>query len=69
MISAELYRIIQDLNRDGVTIIMVSHDIAAAVRYATHILHVGNESFFGDAAAYRESAPAKRFLAGEEEKA
>ena len=69
LVTSEMYELIRKLNREGVTIIMVSHDIAAAVRYATHILHVGNESFFGDAAAYRESAPAKRFLAGEEEKA
>ena len=69
LVTAEMYELIRKLNREGVTIIMVSHDIAAAVRYATNILHVGNESFFGDIAAYRESAPAKRFLAGEEEKA
>ena len=69
LVTAEMYELIRKLNREGVTVIMVSHDIAAAVRYATHILHVGNESFFGDAAAYRESPLAKRFLAGEEEKA
>ena len=66
LVTAEMYELIRKLNREGVTVIMVSHDIAAAVRYATHILHVGTGNFFGDAAAYRESAPAKRFLAGEE---
>ena len=69
LVTAEMYELIRKLNREGVTVIMVSHDIAAAVRYATHILHVGNESFFGETAAYRESPLAKRFLAGEEEQA
>ena len=69
LVTAEMYELIRGLNREGVTIIMVSHDIAAAVRYATHILHVGSECFFGSAEAYRESALAKRFLAGEEGKA
>ena len=69
LVTAEMYELIRKLNREGVTVIMVSHDIAAAVRYATHILHVGNESFFGPVGEYRESAPARRFLAGKEEEA
>ncbi len=67
LVTAEMYELIRRLNREGVTVIMVSHDIAAAVRYATHILHVGNESFFGPVGDYRKSALAKRFLAGEGE--
>ena len=39
-VTAEMYRLIDELNhRDGITIIMISHDIAAAVKYASHILH------------------------------
>ena len=42
-VTAEMYRLIDELNhRDGITIIMISHDIAAAVKYASHILHIGN---------------------------
>ena len=67
MVTAEMYELIRQLNREGVTIIMISHDIAAAVRYASHILHVGSEMFFGTAAEYRKSALAKRFLTSEEE--
>ena len=60
----ELYRIIEDLNReDGITIIMISHDISAAVNYASHILHVGLSPFFGSRQAYLDSPPGKRFLA------
>ena len=48
---------------------MISHDMEAAVRYATHILHVGSEIFFGTTGAYRESALASRFLIQEGEEA
>ena len=65
-VTAEMYELIRRLNQEGVTIIMISHDIAAAVRYASHILHVGSKIFYGTAADYRESALAKRFLVQEE---
>ena len=36
--------LIEDLNKtDKITIVMVSHDIEAAKKYATHILHIGKE--------------------------
>ena len=60
-----MYELIRERNREGVTIIMISHDIAAAVRYASHVLHVGSEIFFGTAEAYRDSGLARRFLAPE----
>ena len=63
-VTAEMYALIERLNGDGVTVIMISHDIAAAVRYATHILHVGgNHTFFGTADDYRASALGSRFIA------
>ena len=63
-VTLEMYELIERLNRDeGVTIIMISHDISAALRYASHILHVGHEVFFGPVAEYKESAAARRFLA------
>ena len=38
-VTAEMYALIEKLNReDGITVIMISHDIAAAVKYASHIL-------------------------------
>ena len=37
-VTAEMYALIEKLNReDGITVIMISHDIAAAVQYASHI--------------------------------
>lgn len=55
-VTAEFYQLIRDLNREGLTIIMVSHDIEAAVSYASHILHVERErSFAGTTEEYRTS--------------
>jgi len=55
--SADLYDLIARLNTEGITIIMISHDIAAAVKYASHILHIGAQSalFFGAKAQYLKS--------------
>ena len=64
-VTAEMYELISRLNGEGVTVIMISHDIAAAVRYASHILHAGKETFFGTAEEYRKSSLAERFLASE----
>ena len=62
----EMYKLIKLINLcDNTTVIMVSHDIHEAVRYATHILHLGHKQlFFGTAAEYRESDLARRFVGG-----
>lgn len=55
-VTAEMYALIEDLNhREGITIIMISHDIAAAVQYASHILHIGPKVFWGAKEAYLQS--------------
>ena len=46
---------------DSITVIMVSHDIHAAARYATHILHIGKEIFFGTKDEYMNSSVFKKF--------
>ena len=61
-VTAELYRLIEDLNREGVTIMMVSHDISTALRNATHILHIGSEVFFGTRQEYLNSRLGRMFL-------
>ncbi|MDR2932020.1 MAG: ATP-binding cassette domain-containing protein, partial [Oscillospiraceae bacterium] len=65
--TQDMYGLISRLNRDeGLTIIMVSHDIRSAVDHASHILHLGNRQlFFGSAADYIKTDPARRFLGGE----
>ncbi len=64
--TAEMYSIIERLNKDGITIIMISHDIAAAVRYASHILHIGAEVFFGTKEEYLKSEAGKHFIVKQE---
>lgn len=46
MVTAEFYGLISQINRDGVTVIMVTHDMSAAVRYASHILCMREDDFF-----------------------
>lgn len=63
-VTAEMYRLIDEPNhRDGITIIMISHDIAAAVKYASHILHIGNTIFFETKAEYLQSPQGRLFAA------
>jgi zinc transport system ATP-binding protein len=68
--AAELYSLLQKINREtGVTIIMVSHDIDAAERYATNILHLQNKQcFFGTYPEYMNSDIGKQFLGAGKEK-
>ena len=55
--SAEMYEIIECLNNEGITIIMISHNIGVSIKYASHILHIGGQSslFFGTKADYVNS--------------
>jgi len=58
----EMYNLIAGLNDEGISIIMVSHDIDAALRYASHILHIGGGTFFGTAADYAASPVGRSYL-------
>ncbi len=65
MVTAELYEMISDINKSGVTIIMVTHDMNAALKYATHILCMREDNiFFGTLSEFRKSE-ASDFLKGE----
>ena len=60
-----MYALIEQLNKsDGITVIMISHDIEAALRYADKILHIGNEIFFGSKDDYLKSSAAFASLKG-----
>ena len=61
IVTADMYSLIKGMNNDGITIIMVSHDISAAVQYATHILHIGEKVFFGTKEQYLKSDMGKIF--------
>ena len=62
-VSNELYNIINDLNKiDKITIVMVTHDIDIALNYASHILHIGHEIFFGNKFEYLNSDIGKKYV-------
>lgn len=64
--TVEMYDIIKDLNRKGITVIMISHDLNGVFESATHVLHMlGNSDFFGTKEEYLNSETGKRFLGGE----
>jgi zinc transport system ATP-binding protein len=65
-VSIEMYGLISELNKQGITIIMISHDIAAAVRYASHILHIGSKIYFGTKENYVRSSLGQYFLSAGE---
>lgn len=67
-VTAEFYQQIRMLNEEGISIIMISHDIQAAVKYASHILHIRKEdSFFGRKEEYLSSDTWKMFRLGGEQ--
>ena len=54
--TQEMYEILADINqKDGITVIMISHDIPSALLLASHVLHVGDTLFFGSTGEYVES--------------
>lgn len=61
-VTNDLYKLIRGLNQQGITIIMISHDVSAAVKYASHILHIGKKQlFFGRTEDYKKSDAWKIF--------
>lgn len=50
--TAQMYALIEQQNREGIAVIMISHDIGAALKYASHILHIGRSVFFGTKEEY-----------------
>ena len=60
-VTAEMYNLIESLNREGVAIIMISHDLAAAMRYASLILYMGDDVFFGPKEDFPSSPAGHRF--------
>lgn len=65
--TQELYRLIKTINQEtGITIIMISHDIGSAIKYASHVLHLRNRQiFYGTTENYVKSPIAADFLGGE----
>lgn len=68
IITHELYHSIQAINRDlKITVIMVSHDIQAALKYSSHILHLKNRQlFFGTREEYENSEGVQSLIGGDD---
>ncbi len=64
LVTQELYRLIESVNREtGLTVVMVSHDVRSAVKYASHILHLSTEQvFFGKTQDYTKTKAGIGFL-------
>ena len=66
--TGEFYRLISGLNKDeGITVVMVSHDISGALKYSNSVIHLGGSEvmFSGTAADYVKTKIAASFMGGE----
>ena len=65
--AQDLYKILSYLNRkEGMSIVMVTHDLKAALQSARTVLHIGHRgNFHGTVAEYLASPMGKRFKEGE----
>ncbi len=69
VVTKNLYSLISQINKDGITVIMVSHDMNAAVEYASHILHISHKPmFFGTKEDYLKSDICRFFTSNGGEK-
>ena len=62
LVTQDLYKMIEKLNKEGITIVMISHDIKEVFKYATHILHIGKELFYGTKDEYLKVYNSERIL-------
>ena len=61
--TAEFYELINRINKEmGITVIMVSHDMEATIKYASHILYLSQDKvFYGTKEEYLESGDGMRY--------
>ena len=60
----DLYAVLSRLNREGITIFMISHDKELAVFNAKKILYLGNKVFFGTKKEFEQSNLYKNIQGG-----
>lgn len=61
-VTTEFYKLVEERNKMGLTVIMVSHDLQV-LEYATHILQIkSDECFFGTKQQYIQSKSGIQFL-------
>lgn len=63
LIKQELYTLIKSINQQGVTIIVVTHDVQTAVTYASHILHLEQRQiFYGSAHDFQHTEAGRELI-------
>ena len=67
IVTAEFYELISKINKDmGIPVIMVSHDMEATLKYASHIMYLSqNNVFYGTKEAYLTSEAGMKYGTGE----
>ena len=61
-VTVQMYETLCSLNqKDGISILMISHDLTASLRAASHILAIGDDTFFGTKEAFLSSEQGRRF--------
>lgn len=65
-VTSDLYELIDKINKEfGITIIMITHDMDAALKYSKHILHLHyHQLFYGTTDDYIESDIGRMFMGG-----
>ena len=66
IVTREMYQTIEMLHREkGLTVVMISHDLEAALSQGDRILHISHEGIFlGTPEEYRHSPLGQRFTGG-----
>lgn len=57
--TLDMYSLVRDINKhEGISIVMISHDMPAVLKYATHILYLGkSECFYGQVNEFIKKYP------------
>ncbi len=65
VVTTEFFNIINEMHKNGMTIVMVSHDIHCAVKYSGRIIHMdGGILFDGTVDEYKKSKIGAEFIGG-----
>ena len=68
VVTEQMYELIDELNKkDGITIIMISHDMHAAMKYASNILYIADKTFFGTKSEFKKHEIFERYAFGQED--
>jgi zinc transport system ATP-binding protein len=61
--AAGFFEVLDNLKKQNYTVIMISHDIHCAIKYADKILHLaGEDTFFGTSHDYAHSSVGHKML-------